>query len=68
MKCKKQNCNGTMRPGKAVQETLVGRLLDFPGDTYPVTLSTGGAGKLIDCLKCDECGYSITRSKEEKND
>ena len=53
-----RHCQGKMLPGKAIRETLAG-LSDFPGGEV-VTLSPGGAGKLIDCLKCTQCGWSVT--------
>ncbi len=56
-KCKK--CNGDMHPGKAIAQTLTG-MPDFPGDRSAVTLSAGGPGVLIDCLKCSTCGWSMT--------
>ena len=56
-KCKK--CDGAMRPGKAIAQTWTGTP-DFPGDTRCVTMSPGGAGKLIDCMKCEACGWSVT--------
>jgi hypothetical protein len=56
-KCRK--CGGNMVAGKAIQQTLTGTP-DFPGDTTAVTLSPGGSGKLIDCMKCDKCGWSVT--------
>jgi len=55
--CKK--CGGAMKPGKAIAQTWTG-LPDFPGDKHCVTLSPGGSGKLIDCMKCEECGWSMT--------
>lgn len=58
IKCKKPNCSGSMQPGKAIQETFTGSS-DFPGGEV-ITLSAGGPGKLIDCLKCNVCGYSVT--------
>jgi hypothetical protein len=57
-KCKK--CGGTMKPGKAIQQTWSAGGRDFPGDQRGITMSPGGAGKLVDCLKCKKCGYSIT--------
>lgn len=51
-------CNTMLEPGKAMENTLVG-IPDFIGDPYPVTVSPGGPGKLIDCLKCPTCGYSV---------
>ena len=51
-------CYGEMRPGKAMKQTLRG-FADFPGGDA-VTLSPGGPGVLIDCMKCHKCGYSVT--------
>jgi len=56
-KCKQ--CAGNMRTGKAIEQTYTG-IPDFPGDKYSVTLSPGGAGKLVDCMKCRDCGWSAT--------
>ena len=56
-KCKK--CSGKMRPGKAIEQTWTG-IPDFPGDKKCVTMSPGSSGKLIDCMKCIECGWSVT--------
>lgn len=47
-----------MRPGKAITQTYRG-MADFPGREI-ITLSAGGAGKLVDCLKCVKCGRSIS--------
>ena len=33
---------------------------DFPHDNHAVTLSAGGPGYLMACLKCNACGYSRT--------
>lgn len=55
--CRK--CGGVMEPGKAIEQTYTG-LPDFPGDRYAVTVSPGGPGKLVDCLKCSACGWSVT--------
>ena len=54
--CRK--CDGKMLPGKALRETLAG-LSDFPGGEV-VTVSPGGSGVLVDCLKCTQCGWSVT--------
>jgi len=51
---------GTMHLGRAIEQTLSGAL-DFIGDKHPTTISPGGPGRLVDCLKCDCCGYSVTR-------
>jgi len=48
-----------MVPGKAIENTYVG-LPDFIGDTHICTVSPGGPGKLVDCLKCPSCGWSVT--------
>ena len=55
--CKK--CGGAMKPGKAIAQTWTG-LPDFPGDKHCVTISPGGSGKLIDCMKCEKCGWSMS--------
>lgn len=57
MECKK--CGAEMKTGKAIVQTLTG-LPDFIGCSDVVTVSPGGGGKLIDCLKCCECGWSVT--------
>ena len=54
--CRK--CDGKMLPGKALRETLAG-MADFHGGEV-VTVSPGGPGKLVDCLKCTQCGWSVT--------
>lgn len=60
--CRK--CGGTMKPGKATGQMLVGGMPDFPGDKHAVTLTHGGPGKMIDCMKCVECGWSVTSDSE----
>jgi hypothetical protein len=54
-----------MKKSKALIETFVGGMLDFPNDKYPVTVHAGGSGKLVDCWKCEKCGYSIRYYEEE---
>lgn len=54
-KCRK--CAGQMRDGKAIAQTAVGTP-DFAGGAV-VTMSPGGSGKMIDCRKCSECGWSV---------
>ena len=51
-------CSGPMEPGKAIEQTLTGSP-DFTGGPV-VTLSPGGQGKIIDCVKCKGCGWSVT--------
>ena len=55
--CKK--CGGAMKPGKAIAQTWVGTP-EWPGEWRGATMSPGGTGKLIDCMKCEACGWSIT--------
>lgn len=47
-----------MKPSKAIAQTYGGSP-DFPGGTV-VTMSPEGPGKLIDCLKCEKCGHSVS--------
>lgn len=49
-RCRK--CGGTMRPGIATGQTV-----DCSDEG---TMSPGGPGKLIDCIKCEKCGCSVT--------
>lgn len=56
-----RRCGGAMRSGKAMVSTWTGGMPDFPGDRdNVVTMSPGGPGRLIDCLKCEGCGRSVT--------
>lgn len=55
-RCK--HCHTPMVPGLAIEQTYTGAP-DFPGCEI-VTMSPGGPGKLIDCLKCPQCGWSVT--------
>ncbi len=60
-RCKR--CNTPMQPGIAMAQTYRGKP-DFPSDADDpnaiVTRSPGGLGKLINCLKCPQCGWSVT--------
>jgi hypothetical protein len=53
-------CYVTLKLGKAIAQTATAGVPDFPGDKHASTYSAGGPGKLVDCLKCPECGWSIT--------
>lgn len=56
--CRK--CGGKMKPGIATGQTYVWST-DFPGDTgfeVGCTINYGGPGKLIECIKCEDCGHS----------
>jgi hypothetical protein len=57
-------CNVPMGQGIATQQTYVGGMPDFAGDRHSSTFSAGGTGKVINCLKCPECGRSVTEGKE----
>lgn len=52
-----RRCGGQMKPGIALEQTYTGRP-DFPGGEA-VTMSAGGPGRLIDCMKCEKCGWSV---------
>lgn len=56
--CRK--CAGNMKTGQAMAQTFSAGRPDFPGDAHGVTMSPGGPGKLIECLKCEVCGWSVT--------
>jgi hypothetical protein len=57
IRCKK--CNGKLKEGFAIVPTLVG-YPDFPDGEF-VTMSYGGGGKMISCMKCEICGWSIPK-------
>jgi len=58
-KCKK--CGGTLKQSKALKQTYK-ISTDFIGDCpgQGCTVSFGGPGELQDCLKCEDCGWSMT--------
>lgn len=56
--CKR--CNGIMRPGIAMGQTWSAGIPDFPGQDTCITMSPGGPGRVIDCMKCEACGWSQT--------
>lgn len=51
-------CGSEMHPGIAMCPTFSG-IPDFPSGEV-VTLSAGGPGRLIQCMKCVACGHSVT--------
>jgi hypothetical protein len=57
-KCPRPKCNGDMLPGVAIGQTFTG-IADFPGCKV-VTVSQGGPGKIVQCLKCNACGHSVS--------
>lgn len=55
-----RRCKAPMKDGKAMVSTLTG-MPDFYSDKHAITLSPSGPGKLVDVLKCPECGHSVTK-------
>lgn len=55
--CRK--CGGLMQRSTAMQSTLTG-VPDFPSDREAITLSPGGPGKVVPCMKCNRCGWSVS--------
>lgn len=55
-----QRCNGEMREGQALQNTISTGIPDFPGatDLAGQTFSFTGPAKMVRVLKCVDCGYS----------
>ena len=60
-RCRK--CGTEMVTSIAIQQTWTAGIPDFIGDKNPIiqTMSPGGPGELIPCLKCPACGYSTTK-------
>lgn len=52
-------CGIQLVPGRAIENTAVGGAPDFDESDMVVTMHVGGPGKMIDCLKCPGCGYSV---------
>ena len=53
-------CGGKMKPSKAIVCKLTG-YRDFPSDKYACTVSPDPRQpELVDCLKCEKCGWSVT--------
>lgn len=57
-------CGHKMRLGIAIAQTFSGAP-DFAGGSV-VTISPGGPGRLCECLKCPQCGYSVTNDTEAR--
>ncbi len=53
--CKK--CGGEMKQGKALEQSFSGKP-DFIGGSV-CTVSPDGTANLIDCMKCEKCGWSV---------
>lgn len=55
-----KQCGGALLPGIALEQMWTEGITDFPGQNTCVTMSPGGPGQLIDCMKCEACGWSRT--------
>lgn len=61
-------CHAPMQPGIALAQTYTTGLPDFPGDdpaSAVQTISPGGPGRIVQCLKCTECGHSVSAGEKE---
>lgn len=56
MFCRK--CGGAMKPSQAFVNVPTKGEPDFPG-AEAVTMSYGKDAKLVDCLKCEDCEWSV---------
>lgn len=54
-----KHCGGKMEVGQALEEIYESGLPDFIGDTRGITMSPSGKSKLVSCIKCVECGWSV---------
>lgn len=55
--CRK--CGGLMRSGVATGQTYTSGVPDDLGGDVR-TIYAGGPGRIIDCAKCADCGWSVT--------
>jgi hypothetical protein len=58
-------CGVAMAPGIAMGQTVTGSP-DF-ADGPVVTMSPGGPGAVIPCLKCPVCGYSVSLAPHQQH-
>lgn len=51
-----RRCGGAMKPGKAIPEAFAA------GNEGTISEAThaGGAAPMVDCMKCEACGWSVT--------
>lgn len=56
--CKK--CNGNMKQGTAIQNSIVSATPDFPDQLHGVTMSMDGEAAMVSCMKCEKCGNSFS--------
>lgn len=59
-------CGHRMWPGIAMSQTWSAGIPDFPGQDVCITMSPAGPGRVIDCMKCPQCGYSVSIGEVEK--
>jgi len=55
-----QKCKITMTPSKALEDIYIGGIDAGNPPQRGDTLVKSGEAKLIDVLKCPQCGYSVT--------
>lgn len=70
MACPRENCEGHMRKGTAIENTFVASWDFYPGDetvnnARGCTMNYGGSGKLAAAFKCDTCGFSYRFFEKE---
>lgn len=53
-----QKCGGLMRTGQALEPIMSGKP-DFIGDDFVCTMSPTGKARLVSCIKCEACGWSV---------
>lgn len=51
-------CGGALESGIALVD-IYGGVPDFEGGEV-VTMSPTGRAKIVDCLKCETCGHSVS--------
>ena len=56
-----------MSKGRAIKQTWKCAPY-FLRETRGVTMLPGGPGELIDCLKCEKCGWSMTYNADITGD
>lgn len=59
-----RRCVSPMQPGIAIAQTPTGTG-DFHDRDAVVTLSPGGPGRVILCMRCKECGHSYEGGGDE---
>lgn len=61
------HCGGQMRPSMAYQNSMT-FAQDFPGEktgSRGQTMSRDGVAQLVNCVKCEACGWSVTTDPED---